>query len=87
MRLEQKNSKSSAGRLLKNIRQQLRKQYGAEGKIRIVLEGFSGDDVLLSYATRKALHKVFIVNGRRTLWRLARVDLLTIRPVLGIMKK
>jgi ribosomal protein L31E len=39
---EQKNFKAPAKRVVKDIRSAIRKQYNAEEKIRIVLEGLSG---------------------------------------------
>ena len=39
-----KHSKPSAGAVVKDIRRATRKQYGAEEKIRIVLEGLRGED-------------------------------------------
>lgn len=39
-----KHSKPSAQAVVKDIRRATRKQYGAEEKIRIVLEGLRGED-------------------------------------------
>ena len=39
-----KHSKPSAGAVVTDIRRATRKQYGAEEKIRIVLEGLRGED-------------------------------------------
>jgi transposase len=36
--------KDPAGKVVRDIRRQTRKQYSAEEKIRIVLEGLRGDD-------------------------------------------
>lgn len=44
MRSKQKNSKASTERVVKDIRRATRKQYSAEEKIRIVLEGLRGDE-------------------------------------------
>lgn len=43
MRPKQKNSKAPAERVVKDIRRATRKQYSAEEKIRIVLEGLRGE--------------------------------------------
>jgi len=44
MKAKQKTAKSSADRVVKDLRRKTRKQYSAEEKIRIVLEGLRGDD-------------------------------------------
>ena len=44
MNAKQKASKTSADRVFQDIRRATRKQYSAEEKIRIVLEGLRGDD-------------------------------------------
>ena len=43
-----KHSKPSAGAVVKDIRRATRKQYGAEEKIRIVLEEVAASDLALS---------------------------------------
>ena len=55
MRAKQKNSKPSAERVVKDIRRATRKQYGAEEKIRIVLEGLRGDDSIAELCRREGI--------------------------------
>ncbi len=55
MRPKHKNSKASAERVLKDIRRQTRKQYSAEEKIRIVLEGLRGDDSIAELCRREGI--------------------------------
>mgnify|MGYP000338636270 CR=1 FL=1 len=44
MKAKQKNFQVSAERAVKDIRRATRKQYGAEEKIRVVVEILRGDD-------------------------------------------
>ncbi len=46
MRTKHLNSKKSAEQVVKDIRRATRKQYSAEEKIRIVLDGLRGEDTL-----------------------------------------
>ena len=55
MRPKQKNSKASAERVVKDIRRATRKQYSAEEKIRIVLEGLRGDDTIAELCRREGI--------------------------------
>ena len=60
---------SSSEQIIRDIKRKTGKQYNAEEKIRIVLDGLRGED---SCADEKALPKVFITSGPRTLWKPAR---------------
>ncbi len=55
MRSKQKKSKPSAERVVKDIRRANRKQYSAEEKIRIVLEGLRGDDSIAELCRREGI--------------------------------
>jgi transposase-like protein len=66
-------------RLVKTIRRATRKQYSAEEKIRIVLDGLRGESSIAELCRREA--KVSITAGRRSAWRPANVARLAIRPV------
>jgi len=55
MKSKQKNSKASAERVAKDIRRATRKQYSAEEKIRIVLEGLRGDDSIAELCRREGI--------------------------------
>jgi len=54
-----KHSKPSAQAVVKDIRRATRKQYGAEEKIRIVLEGLRGED---SIAEQTGPHRMVRVD-------------------------
>jgi hypothetical protein len=84
--------KSPGEKIVKDIKRATRKQYSSEEKIRIVFDGLRGEDsiaelcrplpgrVMQSMIPRgvKASHRVFITNGLRTSWKLARSGLLAI---------
>ena len=55
MKAKQKTSKASADRVVKDIRRATRKQYNAEEKIRIVLEGLRGDDSIAELCHREGI--------------------------------
>ena len=67
-----RNKQTSGERIVKDIKRKTRKQYSAEEKIRIVLDGLRGEKVLQSSAGTKVYPKASITNGRRTFWRRAR---------------
>ena len=50
-----KHSKAPAERVVKDIRRATRKQYSAEEKIRIVLEGLRGDDSIAELCRREGI--------------------------------
>ena len=70
-----KHSKPSAQAVVKDIRRATRKQYGAEEKIRIVLEGLRGEDSIAELCRREGIaqgvyykwSKDFIEAGKRRL--------------------
>jgi len=70
-----KHSKPSAQAVIKDIRRATRKQYGAEEKIRIVLEGLRGEDSIAELCRREGIaqgvyykwSKDFMEAGKRRL--------------------
>ena len=70
-----KHSKPSAWAVVKDIRRATRKQYGAEEKIRIVLEGLRGEDSIAELCRREGIaqgvyykwSKDFMEAGKRRL--------------------
>ena len=70
-----KHSKPSAQAVVKDIRRATRKQYGAEEKIRIVLEGLRGEDSIAELCRREGIEqgvyykwsKDFMEAGKRRL--------------------
>lgn len=75
MKPKQKHSKPSAEHVVKDIRRATRKQYSAEEKIRIVLEGLRGDDSIAELCRREGIaqgvyykwSKDFLEAGKRRL--------------------
>lgn len=75
MKPKQKNSKAPAERVVKDIRRATRKQYSAEEKIRIVLEGLRGEDSIAELCRREGIaqgvyykwSKDFMEAGKRRL--------------------
>ena len=76
-----KHSKPSAGAVVKDIRRATRKQYSAEEKIRIVLEGLRGEDSIAELCRREGIaqgvyykwSKDFMEAGKRRLaWYTSR---------------
>ena len=70
-----KHSKPSAQAVVKDIRRATRKQYGAEEKIRIVLEGLRGEDSIAELCRKEGIaqslyytwSKEFMEAGKRRL--------------------
>lgn len=70
-----KYSKAPAERVVKDIRRQTRKQYSAEEKVRIVLEGPRGEDSIAELSRREGIaqgvyykwSKDFMEAGKRRL--------------------
>ena len=73
--MKAKHSKAPAERVIKDIRRATRKQYGAEEKIRIVLEGLRGEDSIAELCRREGIaqgvyykwSKDFMEAGKRRL--------------------
>ena len=51
------NKKSSAESTVRNIRRQTRKQYNAEDKIRIVVEGLRGEQTIAELCRKEGLNQ------------------------------
>ena len=83
MRQHSNSTKDPAEKVVKDIRRATRKQYSAEEKIRIVLEGLRGEDSIAepSCAGVRASHRTCITAGRKTFLRLARSAWPVTRPV------
>jgi transposase-like protein len=71
MRPKHSVAKKLAEAVVKDIRRATRRQFSAEDKIRIVLEGLRGETALLNYAARKASLRACNTPGRRNFWKLA----------------
>ena len=53
--MRQKHSERSSERIIKDIKRQTRKQYSAEEKIRIVLDGLRGEDSIAELCRREGI--------------------------------
>jgi transposase len=62
MRQKAGTPKSSAETAIKDIRRATRKQYGAEEKIRIVLEGLRGEESIASLCRREGIAEGLYYN-------------------------
>ena len=62
MRQKAVTHKPSAGTVIKDIRRVTRKQYGAEEKIRIVLEGLRGEESIAALCRREAIAESLYYN-------------------------
>ena len=75
MRNKHSKSKASAERVVKDIRRKTRRQFSAEEKIRIVLEGLRGDDSIAELCRKEGIaqslyytwSKEFMEAGKRRL--------------------
>ena len=75
MRQGMEATKASADKVIKDIRRVTRKQYGAEEKIRIVLDGLRGEESIAALCRREGIaeslyynwSKEFLEAGKRRL--------------------
>jgi transposase len=75
MRQKSNQSKEPAERVIKEIRRATRKQYSAEEKIRIVLDGLRGEDSIAELCRREGINqnlyyrwsKEFLEAGKKRL--------------------
>ena len=80
MNQKSQTRQTGAAKAIKDIRRATRKQYSAEEKIRIVLDGFVARRPLPNFAVVKALPRASITNGRRSFWKLESAGLPAILP-------
>ena len=62
MRQKAGTQRASAEQVVKDIRRATRKQYGAEEKIRIVLEGLRGEDSIAALCRREGIAESLYYN-------------------------
>jgi transposase len=75
MRQRSSQSKEPAEKIIKNIRRATRKQYSAEEKIRIVVDGLRGEDSIAELCRREGINqnlyyrwsKEFLEAGKKRL--------------------
>jgi len=68
--MKSKHSKAPAERVVKDIRRATRKQYSAEEKIRIVLEGLRGERSIVEHCSQENIFQVDSTNDQRNSWKL-----------------
>ena len=66
--------KAPAEAVLKDIRRATRRQFGAEEKIRIVLEGLRGEDSIAELCRREGISSSMYYGWSKTSWKLGRRD-------------
>src|SRR3954453_1963551 len=72
MSQKSETAKLSSERIVRDIRRATRKQYSAEEKIRIVLDGLRGEHSVAELCRREGIApRACITPGRRSSWRLA----------------
>ena len=64
MRSKRANSKAPAERVVKDIRRKTRRQFSAEEKIRIVLEGLRGDDSIAELCRKEGIAQSLYYSNR-----------------------
>ena len=63
MRQKSVARKSSAERVIRDIRRKTRKRYGSEEKIRIVLDGLRGEDSIAELCRREGISELWPILG------------------------
>ena len=63
MRQRDKQAPQSAEETVRDIRRATRRQFSAEEKIRIVLEGLRGEDSIAELCRKEGIAKIFITAG------------------------
>jgi transposase len=64
-------AKLPSERIVRDIRRATRKQYSAEEKIRIVLDGLRGEHSIAELCRREGIAESLYYTCRRSSWRLA----------------
>jgi transposase len=76
MRQKSNSTAAPSEKLVRDIRRATRKQYSAEQKIRIVLDGPRGETPIGELCRREGIAESMYYSGRRSSLRLASVGLL-----------
>ncbi len=72
MRQRTEAAKPSAEKVIKDIRRATRKQYGAEEKIRIVLDGLRGEESIAALCRREGIAESLYYNWSKEFLEAAR---------------
>jgi transposase len=62
---QKQDKKDEADKVVRNIKRQTRRKYGAEEKIRIVLAGLRGEDSIAELCRRENIHQNLYYNWSR----------------------
>ena len=62
----------SVEKTVRDIRRATRRQYSAEEKIRIVLEGLRGEESIAELCRREGINTNIYYDGQRNFWKLGR---------------
>ena len=65
-KLQAKNSKAKADKVVRNIRRNTRRKYNAEEKIRIVLAGMRGEESIAELCRQEGIHQNLYYNWSKT---------------------
>ena len=80
MRQKSQTRQTGAAKAIKDIRRATRKQYAAEEKIRIVLDGLRGEETIAELCRRESIAQSIYYKWSRSFSRQASVGLPVIRP-------
>ena len=81
MRQKSETRQTGGAQAIKDIRRATRKQYSAEEKIRIVLDGFRGEESIAELCRREGIAQSIYYKWRMSFLRLVNAGLPAIRPV------
>ncbi len=82
MRQKMETKKPSALKVIKDIRRVTRKQYGAEEKIRIVLDGLRGEESIAALCRREGIAESLYYNWSKEFLEVAKNGWRVTRRVL-----
>jgi transposase len=78
---------TGAAKAIKDICRATRKQYSAEEKIRIVLDGLRGEETIAELCRREGIAQSIYYKWSKEFWKLASAGLPAIRPVLLLLAR
>ena len=67
-----RNKQTDSERIVKDIKRKTRKQYSAEEKIRIVLDGLRGEESIAELCRQEGIAQGLYYNGLKTSWKRVR---------------
>ena len=75
MRQKSQTRQTGSDKAIKDIRRATRKQYSAEEKIRIVLDGLLGEESIAELCRREGIaESIYYPNGQSSFFKLASAD-------------